>query len=77
MIGSIAIALDRNVKMDVDKIVIHLMRVVTIDESLNGLYSLYKNKQFLIWNYLLILIAISIYNLNMMNSWTNMLFTLA
>lgn len=77
MIGSIAIALDRNVKMDVDKIVIHLMRVVTIDESLSGLYSLYKNKQFLIWNYLLILIAISIYNSNMMNSWTNMLFTLA
>ncbi len=44
MIGSIAIALDRNVKIDVDKIVIHLMRVVTIDDSLNGLYSLYKNK---------------------------------
>lgn len=44
MIGSITIALDRNIKIDVDKIVIHLMRVVTIDDSLNGLYSLYKNK---------------------------------
>ena len=72
MIGSIAIALDRNVKIDVDKIVIHLMRVVTIDDSLNGLYSLYKNKY-----YLLIIVAISIYNSNMLNSWTNMLFTLA